>query len=173
MIAAHENAQALENARIEYQKKARDNARTPVQWSAQPNGGFSSVKPWMKANPLYTTVNAESQISDPNSTFNYWTSILALRKAYKEVLVYGDFKMFDWDNEKVMAYTREAAREEESNPRKVLVLCNWTSATINWESKVGEIKEVLLDNYGRESTRFSGVNWVLRPYEACVVLLDY
>jgi glycosidase len=127
----------------------------------------------MTVNPLYKTVNAESQISDADSTFNYWRSILALRKEHKEILVYGDFKMIDWDNEKVMAYTREARWEVESDPQKVLVLCNWTSAMIDWENKVGKVKEVLLDNYDSAATRFSGVNWVLRPYESCVVLLDY
>ena len=51
--------------------RGRDNARTPMQWSDSPNAGFTVGTPWIKVNPNYKEINAESQISDKSSVFNY------------------------------------------------------------------------------------------------------
>ncbi|PCG93727.1 Glycoside hydrolase, superfamily [Penicillium occitanis (nom. inval.)] len=164
----HDNIEALTNYRKEYQKKSRDNARTPVQWTAGPNAGFTddaNVKPWMSVNPNYRHINAESQVSDPASVYNYWRSVLGLRKKYLDIFVYGDFVLVDRDNENLFAYTRQF------EDQKALVVCNFTDRRVEWDSVEilvgGEGKEVLLDNYGA-SERFKGG---LRPYEAVVLLL--
>ena len=47
----------------------RDNARTPMQWSNEANGGFSRVSPWLKVNPNYTEINVEAALNDPDSIF--------------------------------------------------------------------------------------------------------
>jgi glycosidase len=81
-----------------------------VQWTSGPNAGFTedaAVKPWMSVNPNYKEINAESQVSDPTSVFNYWRSVLNLRKKYLDVFVYGDFVMVDKASEQVWAYTRQ------------------------------------------------------------------
>lgn len=168
----HDNLEALSNYRKEYQKKSRDNARTPVQWTAGPNAGFTddaNVKPWMSVNPNHTQINAESQVSDPTSVYNYWRSVLGLRKKYLDMFVYGDFVLVDRDNENIFAYTRQFGNQQ------ALVVCNFTDRMIEWDSTKnlirGEVKEVLLNNYG-VSERFSGEeSWVLRPYEAAVLLV--
>lgn len=160
---------ALTNYRKEYQKKSRDNARTPVQWTAGPNAGFTDdakVIPWMSVNPNYPHINAESQVSDPASVYNYWRSVLSLRKQYLDIFVYGDFELVDRDNENLFAYTRQF------EDQKALVVCNFTDRRVEWDSVEnlvgGEVKQVLLDNYGA-GEKFKGE---LRPYEAVVVLVD-
>ncbi|KAJ5885100.1 oligo-1-6-glucosidase [Penicillium taxi] len=160
-------------ARKEYQKKSRDNARTPVQWSSAANAGFTgpNVKPWMSVNPNYEFINAEADVSNPNSTYHYWASVLGLRKKYLDIFVYGDWALIDEINEEVFAYTRQY------EDQKAVVVCNWTEKTLNWDAAgqgVANIKEVLLDSYegtAEATPRFSGGKWSLRPYEAVVLLV--
>lgn len=67
--------------------KARDNARNPVQWNSEANGGFSTGTPWMRVSPDYLECNVEAQVNDPNSLFSFWKTLLALRKEHEDVLV--------------------------------------------------------------------------------------
>jgi glycosidase len=158
-------------AREEYQKKARDNARTPMQWTSDPHsGGFSpSLKaPWMRVNPNTKRINAAAQINDPASPFSYWRSVLAARKENREAVIYGDFEMLDVENERVLAYTRRA--EDGST---ILVVCNFSDEDVTWVSKrsLGSITKVVLTNSGKTLSDLGGKNFALTAYEACVVLL--
>jgi glycosidase len=154
--------------RAEYQKKSRDNARTPMQWNSEDHGGFtsSSTKPWMRANPSYESINAESQVEDPASTFNYWSSMLAARKKYKDVLVYGNFQLLDRADEKIFAYKRQAETGE-----KIVVFCNFSPDKVQWRGEVEEVKKVVLSNYGRTVSDFIDGKVTLDAYEACAMLL--
>jgi glycosidase len=164
-------AQAI--ALKEYQKKSRDNGRTPVQWSAAENAGFTGpgVKPWMSVNTDYANVNAEAATKDPNSTYHYWASVLKLRKKYLDTFVYGNFTLLDKPNQEVFAYTRQY------DEQKILVVCHWTEQTLDWDAAangVNTVKQVLLNTYESADdalSRFSGDKWTLRPYEAVVLLL--
>lgn len=173
MKQKHFDTNAQTTARQEYQKKSRDNARTPVQWSDAANAGFTgpNVKPWMSVNPDYVRVNAAAAVKDPNSSYHYWAAVLGLRKKYLDVFVYGDWVLIDEPNQEVFAYTRQYENQ------KALVVCNWTEKTLNWDASsngFGSVKEVLLDNYESPSEatqRFSGGKWSLQPYEAVVLLV--
>ncbi|KAJ6031401.1 hypothetical protein N7540_002133 [Penicillium herquei] len=167
-----DDTEAHASALAEYQKKSRDNARTPVQWSAAPNGGFTGpdVKPWMSVNPDFVTINAEAQVNDPHSTYNYWATVLGLRKKYLDIFVYGDWVLVDELSQEVFAYTRQHEND------KALVLCNWTDKTIDWDATshgIDAVKAVLLDNYDTSAAvqHFTGGKWSLRPYEAAVFLV--
>lgn len=146
---------------LEAQKiTARDNGRTPFQWDNTLNAGFSTGKPWLPVNPNYTTVNAQAQESDPNSTLNYFRNLVKLRKQEK-VLVYGKYTLLDKENPNVYAYTREW------EGKKLLVLLNFTAkpATANTGIDLSKAK-VLINNYAEpaEDTH-------LRPYEAVIYQL--
>ncbi|KAL0948078.1 hypothetical protein HGRIS_010701 [Hohenbuehelia grisea] len=67
-------------------KKARDHARTPMQWDGTPNGGFTTGKPWMRPNDDHASWNAANQVDDPQSVLSFWKRVLKIRKAH-EVLV--------------------------------------------------------------------------------------
>ena len=58
---------------------SRDNARTPFQWDASANAGFTTGTPWLKVNRNYTKINLESQKNDPDSVYQYYRRLLALR----------------------------------------------------------------------------------------------
>jgi glycosidase len=54
----------------------RDNARTPVQWDASPNAGFTTGEPWLAVNPNHTWLNAAAQYDDPDSVFNHYRRLI-------------------------------------------------------------------------------------------------
>ena len=138
--------------------RGRDNGRTPMQWTAGENAGFTTGTPWLPVNPNYTQVNAEAALADENSVFHHYRKLIALRKQY-DVFRNGEFALFDADNEKVFAYTRDTQHEH------MMVVCNFTDETMTYE--IPERfwgSEVLLNNYVEEAPE-------LRPYEA--VMLYY
>ncbi|NCB31032.1 MAG: alpha-glucosidase, partial [Clostridia bacterium] len=137
----------------------RDNARTPMQWSAKPNAGFTAGEPWIRVNPNYLTINVENQIQDPCSVFHYYRRLIMLRKAYP-IIVHGDFTPLLEENPSVYAYERRLRRE------RLLVLCSFaaqdTPCELGWEPGARE----LLSNYP------SHKNGLLQPYEARVLLYE-
>ena len=72
-------------------RMSRDNARTPMQWSAEINAGFTTGKPWLKVNPNYISINAADQQEDPDSVRSFYKKLIALRKSpeHKETMLYG------------------------------------------------------------------------------------
>ena len=87
------------------QRMARDNARTPMQWTAGPNAGFTTGTPWMRVNPNYTAINAEAALADPASVFYTYQKLIALRKA-NPVFAAGDFTLLCPGDTQVFAYLR-------------------------------------------------------------------
>lgn len=147
---------------IEDQKTggARDNGRTPFQWNASKNGGFSTGEPWLKVNDNHIFLNAEAQEKDPNSNLNYFRKMTKLRKS-NLALVYGKYTLLDKENPNIYAYTREF------EGKKLLVMLNFTSknAIANTGINTANAK-VLINNYPIASKSLE-----LRPYEAVVLEL--
>lgn len=100
---------------------SRDNARTPFQWDASPNAGFTDGTPWLPVNPNYRTINAQAQIGDPDSVFSFYQKLIALRKdpAYAETIIYGVLEPYMADTRGLMAFYRKG--EEQT----LLVLANF------------------------------------------------
>ncbi|KAK1690948.1 alpha amylase [Colletotrichum godetiae] len=159
----------LKFLKSQYQKKSRDNARTPMQWTDAPNAGFTTPQatPWMTVHPNHTEINVASQVSDPGSVFHFWKTVLATRKRYLDIFVYGDFALVDEKNERILAYARRA-----EDGAVAVVACNFSSETVSWEGlKAESVKEVLVSNGGKTVKDFSGGKVSLGPYEGAVVLL--
>ena len=84
----------------------RDNARTPMQWDATKNAGFSTgAHTWQPVNPNYMELNAAAQVNDPASVYGYLKQLIALRAGDK-TFIYGDYTDLDPAHEHVFAYTR-------------------------------------------------------------------
>jgi oligo-1,6-glucosidase len=147
---------------IEDQKTggARDNGRTPFQWDATKNAGFSQATPWLNVNKNYKTLNAAAQEKDPNSVLNYFRKMVKLRKN-NPVLVYGKYKLLDKDNPNVYAYIREL------DGKKIVVLLNFSSkkAAVNTNYNIAKAK-ILIGNYTKPSKGLE-----LKPYEAIILEL--
>lgn len=147
---------------IEAQKiSARDNSRTPFQWDASANAGFTTGTPWLKTNPNYTTVNVAAEEKDASSCLNYFKKVVQLRKNNK-VLVYGKYELLDKNNPKVYAYTRGEGAD------KVLVILNFSKEKTNWNVPADIILQdvPLINNY---SSFTAGSIVSLEPYQAIVV----
>lgn len=135
--------------------KGRDNARTPMQWDDTENAGFTTGTPWIKVNDNYKTINAKSQVDDPDSIFNCYRKLVSFRKEYP-VLVDGSFKLLLAEDENIFAYERKNADET------LLVVCNFYGNTVKMPlTEETEDMELLISNY-KEIEDSS----VLRPYEA-------
>ncbi len=127
-------------------KHSRDNARTPMQWSAGENAGFTTGKPWLKVNPDYKERNVEAEEKDQSSVLSYYKELLALRKSedYREVFTYGDFVPAYEGEEMLLAYYRQDEK------KKILVAANFgkgeTSFLLEKEGKeiLKNRKDVLL-----------------------------
>lgn len=133
--------------------RGRDNARTPMQWSAEENGGFSQGKPWLPVNPNYREINAQAALADPRSVFYYYQTLIALRKRYP-VFQDGVFTLLEPEHERLFVYTRTTEAEE------LLVACNFTGESVPYRRPAEFVRaELLLSNY---ETAAEG----LRPYEA-------
>lgn len=140
----------------------RDNARTPMQWDASENGGFTSGTPWLQVNKNYKTINAAAQVNDPDSVFAYYKKLIALRHT-NEVMVNGVYDVLIPDHPQIYAYTRTLG------DKQLLVLCNDSDTNVaipaELQEKIHAAKNILIQNYKDtdEST--------LRPYEAVVYAL--
>ena len=85
--------------------KSRDNARTPVQWDASPQAGFTTGTPWLAVNPNHTEINAEAALADPDSVFHHYRRLIELRHTLP-VVVHGDYRLLLPEDEQVFAYVR-------------------------------------------------------------------
>ncbi len=146
--------------------KGRDNARTPMQWDAGPNAGFTVGTPWIGVNPNHTEINAAQALADPNSVFHYYRKLIALRKA-NPVMVYGTYDLLLPDHEQIYAYTRTLDAD------RLLVICNFSKETPVFKLPADVTcagHELLIGNYAvdpaEDIRRFA-----LRPYEARVYRL--
>ena len=136
--------------------RSRDNARTPIQWTAGENAGFTTGTPWMPVNPNYTEINAEAALANPNSIFHYYKKLIQLRKTY-DVFRNGAFTLLCPEDEKIFAYTRDTEEEH------ILVVCNFTDETLTYDVPSNFWgTEMLINNYVEDSHK-------LRPYESVIL----
>jgi oligo-1,6-glucosidase len=122
-------------------KKGRDNARTPMQWNSEPNGGFTDGEPGIRVNPNYTEVNIVAALNDEDSILHYYRALIALRAA-NPALIYGDYGELLRGNEQVYAYTRTLGNDSW------VILCNITASPA---------RVTLPDAFSKYETVFSNV----------------
>ncbi|TPX11581.1 uncharacterized protein E0L32_007792 [Thyridium curvatum] len=117
---------------------ARDHARLPFQWDGSPHAGFTSASsasarrqpPWMRVHDDYREINAARQRGDGDSVLEFYRRVLRLRKRYRDLFVFGTFRLVDAEDEAVFSYVKESALAAEEVPgapkRKALVVINFT-----------------------------------------------
>lgn len=120
---------------------SRDNARTPFQWDATANAGFTTGTPWLKVNPNYTGINAAEQVNRPDSMYHWYKELIALRKnpEYKDVVVYGEVVPYKEEQTNLMAYYRKGT------DRTLLVIANYQHDAQDVVLP-GTYKKVLMNN---------------------------
>jgi oligo-1,6-glucosidase len=146
--------------------KSRDNARTPMQWNAAEQAGFTNGTPWIKVNPNYREINVEQALADPGSVFYYYQKLIRLRKE-NPVIVYGKYDLILGGHEQIYAFTRTLDDD------RLLVILNFST-----DSPVFHLPEeialrnadLMISNYDVESSQ-DIFHFTLRPYEARVYRL--
>lgn len=145
---------------------SRDNARTPVQWSAEKNAGFTTAdEPWFYINPNYTEVNVEAAEKDDNSLLNYYRKLLKMRKE-NPIVIYGDFKLYYKRSKKFFVY------ERNYEGQKMLVINSFSDKNEPFvvpDAFDIEKSELLLSSY--ECSGAPSKHIELRPYESRVYLI--
>jgi oligo-1,6-glucosidase len=138
---------------------SRDNARTPVQWDASENAGFTTGTPWLAVNPDHVEWNAEAQRTDPTSVLAHYRRLIALRHDLP-VVALGDFAMLLPEHDSVYAFTRSL------DGVTLLVVCNLSRTPYALAALLPEAlgAELVLGNLPDAAD-------VLRPWEARVLRL--
>ncbi|KAE8132034.1 glycoside hydrolase superfamily [Aspergillus pseudotamarii] len=120
---------SMDDVLRELQRKSRDHGRLPMQWDNSPNAGFTRAesRPWMTINKDYGEWNVASQLEDPNSILAYWKRMLALRKEYSDLFVYGSFCALEETEtgEMVLGYERSWSEAK----KRAVVLLNFSDQT--------------------------------------------
>ena len=137
--------------------KGRDNARTPMQWSDDAEGGFTTGMPWLHVNPNYVDINVKNALADHNSIFYTYQKLIKLRHE-NDIVVNGDFELVSTDDN-VLAYYRVLGNE------RWLVVANLSGKQEQFTS-TDEVQRVLISNYDLPES-LSGMT--LKPYEAFAV----
>ncbi|MFM4649149.1 alpha,alpha-phosphotrehalase [Aeromonas bivalvium] len=146
--------------------KSRDNSRTPMQWSAAPNAGFTSGTPWLKPAANYPEINAEAALADTDSVFWHYRDLIALRKTHP-IFTQGDYQELLTGDPQIWAYARRA------DGQTLLVVSNFYGEPVEFalpaELQSGEGR-LLLGNYPDSPARPQSA--MLRPYESLIWLME-
>lgn len=137
---AKEAGLSEEEALAAIAKYSRDNARTPMQWSAEPGLGFSDGPAWLISPKPDVAINVEDQEKDPNSILNYYRQLTALYRhpLYGNTIRFGDMIPAYRDRENIIAFERRG-------DKRLLVISNFQNRQATLELPA-PIKTVLLNN---------------------------
>lgn len=143
--------------------RSRDNSRTPMQWSAEENGGFSAAKSWLSTSDNVARINVAGQKDDETSILAFYRKLIALRKECK-VIAEGSIQFLESEHAQVFCYERVLGDE------RLLVCCNLLGIASSVRLAESWRKaETLLCNYKEASAVSDEGLLPLRPY-AFVVL---
>ncbi|WP_373106351.1 alpha-glucosidase [Streptococcus parasanguinis] len=119
---------------------SRDNARTPMQWSAEPGLGFSDGPAWLISPKPNVAINVEDQEKDPNSILNYYRQLTALYRhpLYGNTIRFGDMIPAYRDRENIIAFERRG-------DKRLLIVSNFQNRQATLELPA-PIKTVVLNN---------------------------
>ena len=133
-------------------RASRDNARTPMQWTAGPQGGFTAGTPWLKVNGNHESINAQAQEKDPDSVLNWFRTLLAYRNG-SDVLKQGRFRLIDREKAWI-EFERRLGNE------RIIVAVNWSGKA----AKLPLVGRPVLSTHGTKQ-----VDCVLLPWEAVLI----
>ncbi|MBR1629871.1 MAG: alpha-glucosidase [Lachnospiraceae bacterium] len=135
---------------------SRNNTRTPFQWDATKNAGFSSGTPWLPVNSDYAAINLAEQQSRPDSVFQFYRKLTHLRTAspYRDTFVYGTFTPYLAEQKNLFAYLREGeqtilvAGNFQNEPQTMKLPAKIKAVLLNNLPEIGALEnEVRLEGY--------------------------
>ena len=152
---------SIESIMTSLNAKGRDNARRPIPWTAEQNGGFTTGTPWLALNPNYKEINVEAELKNPDSVFHTYQKLIQLRKDHP-IVVWGDYKLLNTSSN-VFSYYRTLGEE------RWLTVVNLS----DFEEEISvdaRFNKVLVTNTEDEITDLRA--YKLSPWQAFVVELS-
>lgn len=152
---------SIESIMTSLNAKGRDNARRPIPWTAEQNGGFTTGTPWLALNPNYKEMNVEAELQNPDSVFHTYQNLIQLRKEYP-IVVWGDYELLNTSSN-VFSYYRTLGEE------RWLTVVNLS----DFEEEISvdaQFNKVLVTNTEDEITDLRA--YKLSPWQAFVVELS-
>lgn len=144
---------------------ARDNARTPMQWSSEQNAGFTDAQqPWFTVNPNYPEINVQSALEDADSVLHFYRRLIQIRQT-NPVFLYGTYKEYDKNSSNLYVYERFYQGE------RLLVICSFCNHSQEFKAPKGfrlRDGEMLIGNYRENSQTKDTI--LLKPYECRIYL---
>lgn len=144
-------------------KKGRDNARRPMQWSNHEHGGFTTGTPWLELSPRYSEINVENELADSESLFYHYQRLIQLRKN-NPLVVWGTYQELVPNDNQLFVYERSYENETW------LIVANFYEEEADFNHESHKVKEIILSNYSDSSVDL--VNLHLRAYETIVYRLE-
>ncbi|MCP9495755.1 MAG: alpha-glucosidase [Pyrinomonadaceae bacterium MAG19_C2-C3] len=144
---------------INLRRTSRDHARTPMQWDASDNAGFTlAAKAWLAVNPNYKEINAVQALNDQDSIYNFFKQLIQLRKE-TPALIYGDYVDLDPQHPTIFVFTRTLEAD------KYLVLLNFSNDDTTYKLPVNmRIEQLLISNLREQDKPSLFIN--LKGWEA-------
>jgi oligo-1,6-glucosidase len=145
-------------------RATRDSARTPMQWSAGENAGFTTGEPWFAVNPNYPSINVEKEEADSDSILNFYRRALKFRRD-NPVALWGGYKEHRPLSKWFYTY------ERDYQGVRLLVICSFSEKKRRYMAPAGfnlEKGELVFYNYPQNATEDSA--FISRPYETRVYL---
>lgn len=144
-------------------KKGRDNARRPMQWSNHEHGGFTTGTPWLELSPRYSEINVENELADSESLFYYYQRLIQLRKN-NPLVVWGTYQELVPNDTQLFVYERSYENETW------LIVANFYEEEADFSHESHKVKEIILSNYSDSSVDLANLH--LRAYETVVYRLE-
>lgn len=143
-------------------KKGRDNARRPIPWDGSLNGGFTTGTPWLALNPNYKALNVKNDQEDDESVFNYYRTLIRLRKEH-DLIVWGEYKELMPNDPQLFVYERSYKGETW------LVVINFYRESTFYKDQDRKVDTIIISNYEDSSKKID--NLALRAFESIVYKL--
>ncbi len=143
-------------------KVSRETARSPVQWSAEENAGFTTGKPWFNICDNYKEVNVEAAEKDPDSILHFYRKLIKFKKE-NQVAIYGKYKEYYPNSSSLYVYERVL------NNERILVICSFKENSVKFKAPAGydlSKGELIFNNYNDNKIVNNG--FVTKPYEVRV-----
>lgn len=144
-------------------KKGRDNARRPMQWSNHEHGAFTTGTPWLELSPRYPEINVENELADSESLFYHYQRLIQLRKN-NPLVVWGTYQEFVPNDTQLFVYERSYENETW------LIVANFYEEEADFSHESHKVKEIILSNYSDSSVDLANLH--LRAYETVVYRLE-
>ncbi len=141
------------------QEGTRENARSPMQWNAEANAGFTTGRPWFFVNGNYRSINVEAAEADPDSILHFYRKLLAFRRG-SPVVLRGEYREYFPRDKNFYVYERRYFE------KRLLVICSFTDKQLRFNAPEGidlTRWELELSNYDYSFTIGNG--FTARPYE--------